>query len=157
MSRRRSAEKRLVIPDVKYGSKKVAKFMNYLMRHGKKSIAEGIVYKGLEKLSQLSKMDAVEAFNTALDNVRPKMEVRSRRIGGATYQVPVDVRDDRAMALSIRWVVAAAQSRPEKVMEDRLASELFDAFNQRGSAFKKKVDTEKMAESNRAFAHYKIN
>ena len=157
MSRRRSAEKRLVIPDVKYGNKKIAKFMNYLMRHGKKSIAERIVYKALEKLEHSSKVSAVEAFNNALDNVKPKMEVRSRRIGGATYQVPVDVRDERAMALSIRWLVAAAQSRPEKVMEDRLASELFDAFSQRGAAFKKKIDTEKMAESNRAFAHYKIN
>lgn len=156
MARRRRAEKRKIIPDVKYKSVVVAKFQNCLMKDGKKSTAESIFYGALDILAGMSKKPAIEAFTTAIDNVRPAMEVRSRRIGGATYQVPVEVRDQRSLALTIRWLIAASSSRGEKTMREKLGAELFEAFNGRGAAVKKKEDTHKMAESNRAFAHYKI-
>ena len=155
MSRRHSAVKRQILPDAKYGDKVVAKFTNCVMLDGKKSVAEGIVYGALETLAQKSKSDAVKSFHEALDNVKPVVEVRSRRVGGATYQVPVEVRTDRRQALAIRWLIDASRKRSESTMTDRLAAELLDALNNRGSAVKKREDTHKMAEANKAFSHYK--
>lgn len=155
MSRRRRAEKREVIPDAKYGDVVLAKFMNSLMFQGKKSVAERIVYGALERIESKAKRDPVQMFHEALDNVKPAIEVRSRRVGGATYQVPVEIRPDRRQALAIRWIIAAARGRNENTMEERLSAELLDAANNRGAAVKKREDTHRMAEANRAFSHYR--
>lgn len=155
MSRRHSAEKREIIPDPKYGDVTVSKFMNSIMRHGKKSVAEGIVYGAFDTIESRSKQDPVAVFRQALDNVMPSIEVRSRRVGGATYQVPVDVRPERRQALAIRWLISAARARNERTMVERLSGELLDAFNNRGSAVKKREDTHRMADANRAFSHYR--
>ena len=155
MSRRHSAEKRLINPDPKFGDLIVSKFMNNLMVQGKKSVAEGIVYGALESIQTKSKGDPLQMFHSALDNVAPSIEVRSRRVGGATYQVPVEVRAERRQALAIRWIITAARNRNEKTMVERLSGELLDASNNRGTAVKKREDTHKMAEANRAFSHYR--
>ena len=155
MSRRHSAEKREVIPDAKYGDVVIAKFMNSVMYDGKKSVAESIVYGALEAVEAKLKTDPLQVFRQALDNVAPAIEVRSRRAGGATYQVPVEVRSERRQALAIRWLIAAARGRNDKTMVDRLSAELMDAANNRGSAVKKREDTHRMAEANRAFSHYR--
>lgn len=156
MSRRHRAEKRQVLPDAKFGSIVVTKFMNNIMDHGKKAVAEGIVYGAFDIIEKKSKQNALEVFNEALENVKPLLEVRSRRVGGATYQVPVEVRTDRRQALAIRWLAGAASKRSENTMVERLANELLDAFANRGSAVKKREDTHKMAEANKAFSHYKF-
>lgn len=155
MSRRRSVAKRECLPDAKFGDLVLAKFINCLMYEGKKSVAEGIVYKALDRVHAKLSKNPLELFHMAMDNVRPALEVRSRRVGGATYQVPTDVRFDRAQALAIRWLIGASRKRSERTMEERLASELMDASNNRGTAVKKREDTHKMAEANRAFAHYR--
>lgn len=155
MSRRHAAEKRDIIPDPKFHDVVVAKFINNLMEDGKKSVAERIVYGAFDKMQARAKTDALRMFHEALDNVKPQLEVRSRRVGGATYQVPVEVRPDRRQALAIRWLIQAAVKRSEKTMTDRLAGELMDAANGRGTAFKKREDTLRMAEANRAFSHYR--
>jgi small subunit ribosomal protein S7 len=155
MSRRHRAEKREIIPDPKYADLVVTKFMNSLMYEGKKSAAESIVYGAFERMEKKAKRDALQLFHEALDNVKPALEVRSRRVGGATYQVPVEVRSDRRQALAIRWLITAARGRNENTMEERLSSELLDAANNRGSAVKKREDTHRMAEANRAFSHYR--
>ncbi len=155
MSRRHRAEKREIIPDPKYGDVVVTKFMNSLMEQGKKSVAEHIVYGALGRIEQKAKRDGLELFHEALNNVKPAIEVRSRRVGGATYQVPVEVRTDRRQALAIRWIISAARGRNENTMEERLSGELLDAANNRGTAVKKREDTHKMAEANRAFSHYR--
>jgi small subunit ribosomal protein S7 len=152
--RRRAAKKREIIPDSQYGSVLITKFINRLMYQGKKSIAETIVYAALADLAKVSKTDAVSAFEEALNNVRPQIEVRSRRVGGATYQVPVEVRSSRSFALAMKWVINYARSRHGRTMVEKLSAELVDAFNKRGAARKEKEDVQKMAESNRAFAHY---
>ncbi len=154
--RRRAAKKREVFPDAKYGSVLVAKFVNQLMYAGKKSIAEKIMYGALDELAKMTKVNAVEAFEEAVNNVRPQLEVRSRRVGGATYQVPVEVRTSRSFALGIRWIITYSRGRHGKTMMEKLAAELNDAFNKRGASVKKREDVRKMAESNRAFAHYKM-
>jgi len=155
MSRRHRAEKRDIIPDPKYGDLVLTKFMNSLMYEGKKSAAERIVYGALEKIESKAKRDAIQMFHEALDNVKPAIEVRSRRVGGATYQVPVEVRMDRRQALAIRWIITAARGRNENTMEERLSGELLDAANNRGTAVKRREDTHRMAEANRAFSHYR--
>jgi small subunit ribosomal protein S7 len=155
MSRRHAAEKRVINPDPKFGDLIVGKFMNNLMEDGKKSVAEGIVYGAFEAIQTKAKQDPVQLFHAALQNVAPAIEVRSRRVGGATYQVPVEVRPDRRQALAIRWIITAARGRNEKTMVERLSAELLDAGNNRGSAVKKREDTHKMAEANRAFSHYR--
>ena len=155
MSRRHSAEKREVIPDAKYHDVILAKFMNAIMYDGKKSVAEGIVYGALEMIEGKTKQNPLTVFQQALDNVMPSIEVRSRRVGGATYQVPVEVRTSRRQALGIRWIISAARERNERTMTERLSSELLDASNNRGNAVKKREDTHKMAEANRAFSHYR--
>ena len=155
MSRRHSAEKRVVNPDPKFGDVVISKFMNAVMEQGKKSVAENIVYGAFERMEQKAKSDPVQLFRTALDNVMPAVEVRSRRVGGATYQVPVEVRPERRQALAIRWLITAARARNENTMVDRLSGELLDAANNRGTAVKKREDTHKMAEANRAFSHYR--
>jgi small subunit ribosomal protein S7 len=155
MSRRHKAEKREVIPDAKYGDVVLAKFMNSIMYEGKKSVAEQIVYGAFDIIEQKSKQEALPMFKQALDNVAPAIEVRSRRVGGATYQVPVEVRPERRQALAIRWIINAARGRNDKTMVDRLSAELMDAANNRGNAVKKREDTHRMAEANRAFAHYR--
>ncbi|RUV04010.1 30S ribosomal protein S7 [Mesorhizobium sp. M6A.T.Cr.TU.017.01.1.1] len=155
MSRRHSAEKREINPDPKFGDLIVTKFMNAVMYDGKKSVAETIVYGALDQVHSKTKQEPVTVFHQALDNVAPHVEVRSRRVGGATYQVPVDVRPERRQALAIRWLIAAARNRNETTMVDRLSGELMDAANNRGTAVKKREDTHKMAEANRAFAHYR--
>ncbi|MEL6206726.1 MAG: 30S ribosomal protein S7 [Pseudomonadota bacterium] len=155
MSRRHSAEKREVLPDAKFGDKVLTKFMNNLMIDGKKSVAERIVYSALDRVEQRIKRSPIEVFAEALDNVKPAVEVRSRRVGGATYQVPVEVRPERREALAIRWLIEAARKRNENTMEERLAGELVDAVNSRGSAVKKREDTHKMADANKAFSHYR--
>jgi small subunit ribosomal protein S7 len=155
MSRRHSAEKRDIIPDAKFGDVVVAKFMNTIMYEGKKSVAEAIVYGALENVEAKAKTDPLAVFKQALENVAPSIEVRSRRVGGATYQVPSEVRADRRQALAIRWIIGAARDRNDKTMVDRLAAELLDASNNRGAAVKKREDTHRMAEANRAFAHYR--
>ena len=155
MSRRHSAEKRQVNPDPKFNDIVLTKFMNAVMEQGKKSTAERIVYGALEKMETKAKADPIQLFHDALNNVMPSVEVRSRRVGGATYQVPVEVRTERRQALAIRWIIAAARGRNENTMVDRLSSELFDAANNRGSAVKKREDTHKMADANRAFSHYR--
>ena len=155
MSRRHAAEKREVLPDAKYGDRVVTKFMNNLMVDGKKSVAETIVYSALDRVKTRLKREPIEIFHEALDNVKPSVEVRSRRVGGATYQVPVEVRPERAQALAIRWLITAARARSENTMEERLAGELADAVNGRGTAVKKREDTHKMADANKAFSHYR--
>ena len=155
MSRRRRAEKREVLPDPKFGDLTLTKFMNYLMYDGKKSAAETIVYGALDIVEDKIKREPVRVFHEALENVAPSVEVRSRRVGGATYQVPVEVRPERRKALAIRWLVAAARARNENTMRERLAGELMDASGNRGSAVKKREDTHRMADANRAFSHYR--
>lgn len=155
MSRRHSAEKREINPDPKFGDLIVTKFMNAVMYDGKKSVAETIVYGALDQVQDKTKQEPVAVFHQALENVAPHVEVRSRRVGGATYQVPVDVRPERRQALAIRWLITAARNRNETTMVDRLSGELMDAANNRGTAVKKREDTHKMAEANRAFAHYR--
>lgn len=155
MSRRRAAEKREILPDAKYGDQVVAKFMNCMMKQGKKSVAEKIVYDAFDQVKGKTGRDSVELFHEAVDKVKPSVEVRSRRVGGATYQVPVEVRAERAQALSIRWIINAARARSEHTMTDRLAGELMDAVQDRGSAVKKREDTHKMADANKAFAHFR--
>ena len=155
MSRRHSAERREILPDAKYGDAVISKFMNNLMHDGKKSVAEGIVYGALSRVEAKARKAPVEVFHEALDNVKPSVEVRSRRVGGATYQVPVEVRPERREALAIRWLIKASRARNENTMEERLAGELLDAANMRGSAVKKREDTHKMADANKAFSHYR--
>jgi small subunit ribosomal protein S7 len=155
MSRRHRAEKREVIPDAKYGNVVLAKFMNSVMYEGKKSVAEQIVYGAFDQIEAKAKQEPLAVFQSALENVMPAIEVRSRRVGGATYQVPVEVRPERRQALAIRWLIQAARSRNDKTMVDKLSSELMDAANNRGNAVKKREDTHKMAEANRAFSHYR--
>jgi small subunit ribosomal protein S7 len=155
MSRRHSAEKREVIPDAKFGDLVVAKFMNSIMYDGKKSVAEAIVYGAFSNIESKLKSDPLAVFKQALENVAPTIEVRSRRVGGATYQVPVEVRSERRQALAIRWIINASRDRNDKTMMDRLSAELMDAANNRGNAVKKREDTHRMAEANRAFSHYR--
>jgi len=155
MSRRHSAQRREILPDPKFGDETVAKFINMVMRSGKKSISERIVYGALAEIAGKRTEEPLEVFKSALDNVRPRVEVKSRRVGGATYQVPVEVRPSRRTALAMRWLVDAARSRGEKTMGKRLAGELMDAFDNRGNAVKKREDTHRMAEANRAFSHYR--
>jgi len=155
MSRRHRAEKREIIPDPKYKNEVVTKFMNSVMHDGKKSVAEAIVYGAMGLIETKTKQDPLGVFRTALDNVMPQIEVRSRRVGGATYQVPVEVRPDRRQALAIRWLLTAARGRNEKTMTEKLSGELLDAANNRGNAVKKREDTHRMAEANRAFSHYR--
>jgi small subunit ribosomal protein S7 len=153
--RRSLAAKREVLPDPKYGSRLVAKFVNIMMIRGKKSTAESIMYHALTSVEERSKQEALKMFKTAIENVKPAVEVKSRRVGGSTYQVPVEVRPDRRTSLAMRWVIGAARRRPERSMADKLAAELLDAANNRGTAVKKREDTHKMAEANKAFAHYR--
>ena len=155
MSRRRAADKRDVIPDAKFGDTVLAKFINSVMEHGKKGVAERIVYGALEKISKKVSQDALRVFHDAVENVKPTVEVRSRRVGGATYQVPVEVRPERRQALAFRWLVTNARGRNESTMVDRLSAELLDASANRGGAVKKREDTHRMAEANRAFSHYR--
>jgi small subunit ribosomal protein S7 len=155
MSRRHRAERREVNPDPKYNDLIVSKFMNSIMKQGKKSVAERIVYGALDTMQAKAKANPIQLFHQALENVMPAVEVRSRRVGGATYQVPVEVRNERRQALAIRWLIAAARGRNENTMQERLSGELLDAANNRGTAVKKREDTHKMAEANRAFSHYR--
>jgi len=155
MSRRHRAEKREVFPDPKFGDQVVSKFMSCIMLDGKKSVAEGIVYGAMDVIEERIKQDPIGVFHEALDNVKPAIEVRSRRVGGATYQVPIEVRDERRQALAIRWLIDAARNRSENTMVERLSGELLDASNNRGSAVKKREDTHRMAEANKAFSHYR--
>ena len=155
MSRRRRADKREVLPDPKFGDLVVTKFMNYVMYEGKKAVAENIIYGAFDTIAAKTKQDPLIVFHEALRNVSPALEVRSRRVGGATYQVPVEVRTDRSRALAIRWLITAARARNEPTMQGRLSGELMDAANNRGSAVKKREDTHKMADANRAFSHYR--
>ena len=155
MSRRHAAEKREVLPDAKYGDRVLTKFMNNLMIDGKKSVAETIVYNALDRVEDKIKRAPVEVFHEALDNIQPSVEVRSRRVGGATYQVPVEVRPERRQALAIRWLIEAARKRSENTMGERLYREFLDASENRGNAIKKREDTHRMAEANRAFSHYR--
>ena len=155
MARRRRPEKREILPDPRYGDLILSKFMNSVMLDGKKSVAEGIVYGALETVETRAKREPVGVFHDALNNIKPGIEVRSRRVGGATYQVPVEVRPERGQALAIRWLISAARARSEHTMAGRLSGELLDAANNRGNAVKKKDDVHRMAEANKAFAHYK--
>ncbi|MDZ3838831.1 MAG: 30S ribosomal protein S7 [Rhodospirillales bacterium] len=155
MSRRRAAEKRDILPDPKYGDMLLTKFTNGLMLDGKKSIAERTVYGALDLMEKRTRQDPLKTFHEALENVRPILEVRSRRVGGATYQVPVEVRATRRQSLAIRWIVDVARKRSENTMVERLAGELLDAANNRGAAVKKREDTHRMAEANKAFSHYR--
>ena len=155
MARRRRPEKREILPDPKFGDEVLSKFMNSVMYDGKKSVAELIVYGAMETVETRAKRDPVGVFHDALNNIKPGIEVRSRRVGGATYQVPVEVRPERAQALAIRWLISAARSRSENTMSARLSGELLDASNNRGNAVKKREDTHRMAEANRAFSHYR--
>ena len=156
MPRRRSPEKRKILPDPKYKDIIVAKFMNHIMKDGKKSVAEKIVYGAFNKIDEISKTDPVELFKKALDTIGPMVEVKSRRVGGATYQVPIEVRPSRRQALAMRWLVEAARKRNEKSMDHRLAGELADAAEGKGSAVKKKEDVHRMAEANKAFSHFRF-
>ncbi|WP_341896896.1 30S ribosomal protein S7 [Ferrovibrio terrae] len=155
MSRRHAAEKREILPDPKFGDLVLTKFMNMLMYEGKKSVAEAIIYGALDRIKSKTGNDPVKMFHDALNNVKPAIEVRSRRVGGATYQVPVEVRHDRGQALAIRWLISAARGRGENTMIDRLSGELLDAANNRGGSVKKREDTHRMAEANKAFSHYR--
>jgi len=155
MSRRRAAVKREVLPDPKFGDAVVTKFMNCLMHEGKKSAAESIVYGAFDRIQKRSGQDPLQVFHEALTNVRPAVEVRSRRVGGATYQVPIEVRTDRSQALAIRWLIGSSRNRSENTMEERLSGELLDAANNRGVAVKRREDTHRMADANKAFSHYR--
>ena len=155
MSRRRAATKREVLPDHQYKDIILTKFMNRIMYDGKKTIAEKIVYDAIEKIKSKSKDDPINVFNDAINNIKPTIEVRSRRVGGATYQVPMEVRPKRAQTLAMKWIVASALKRSEKTMKERIASEIIDAHNNKGNAVKKREETHKMAESNRAFSHFR--
>ena len=155
MPRRRVAAKRQILPDPKYHDKLVTKFINKIMWEGKKSIAESIVYNSFARIERDTKSDPLKLFRTALDNIKPVLETKSRRVGGSTYQVPVEVKPDRRISLAMRWLIGFARDRKEHSMEERIAAELMDAANNRGSAVKKKEDTHKMAEANKAFAHYR--
>ena len=155
MARRRRPEKRIILPDPKYGDEVLSKFMNSVMLDGKKAVAELIVYGAMETVEQRAKREPIGVFHDALNNIKPGIEVRSRRVGGATYQVPVEVRPERAQALAIRWLIGAARNRSEHTMSARLSGELLDASNNRGNAVKKREDTHRMAEANRAFSHYR--
>ena len=155
MPRRRVAAKRQILPDPKYKDKLVAKFINKIMWEGKKSKAEAIVYRSFDAIEKKTKTDPLKVFRAALDNIKPVIETKSRRVGGATYQVPVEVRPDRKMSLAMRWLISYSRERKEHSMEERIAAELIDAANNRGAAVKKKEDTHKMAEANKAFAHYR--
>ena len=155
MSRRRAAVKREILPDPKFGDTVITRLMNAIMYHGKKSAAETIVYGAFDDIQRRSKGDPVKMFHDALENVKPQIEVRSRRVGGATYQVPVEVRAERAQALALRWIIEISRKRSENTMVERLAGELLDAANNRGTAVKKREDTHKMAEANKAFSHYR--
>ncbi|MEN8182999.1 MAG: 30S ribosomal protein S7 [Myxococcota bacterium] len=155
MPRRREVPKRRIQPDPKYGDRLVGRFTNVLMRDGKKSTAERIIYGAFEVIESKTRNDPLQMFRRALDNVRPRVEVKSRRVGGATYQVPIEVRPERATSLAMRWVAQYSRSRPGKSMRDRLANELIDAANERGESVKKREDTHRMAEANKAFAHYR--
>ena len=155
MSRRHAAEKRETLPDAKYGDRVLTKFMNNLMHDGKKSVAESIVYGAMDRVESRLKKSPIDVFHEALDNIKPSVEVRSRRVGGATYQVPVEVRPERREALAIRWLIDASRKRNENTMQERLAGELIDAVNSRGTAVKKREDTHKMADANKAFSHYR--
>ncbi|HEY7716484.1 MAG TPA: 30S ribosomal protein S7 [Candidatus Binatia bacterium] len=155
MPRKGEVRKREILPDPKYGDKVVARFVNTIMARGKKSVAESIFYRSLDIVTAKTKEDSLGVFKRAIENTRPAVEVRSRRVGGATYQVPVEVRPQRRLSLSMRWLIDAARERAEKSMEEKLAAELIDAANNRGTAIKKKEDTHRMAEANRAFAHYR--
>lgn len=155
MSRRRAAEKRPVTPDSKYSSKVVAKFIARMMVDGKKSVSRKCVYGAMDFLAQKTEKEALEVFLKAVDNIKPAVEVKSRRVGGSTYQIPVEVRDSRKEALSMRWIIAAARKRNGKTMASKLGAELLDAFNSTGTAFKKKEDVHRMAEANKAFSHYR--
>jgi len=155
MPRKREVRKREILPDPKYHDALIAKFINGIMRRGKKSVAEHTFYRSLDLIKERTQSDPLKTFKQAMDNVRPLIEVRPRRVGGATYQVPVEVRPSRKMALAIRWIIGYAKQRSEKTMEEKLAGELIDAANNRGAAIKKREDTHKMAEANKAFAHYR--
>ncbi|WP_242346524.1 30S ribosomal protein S7 [Anaeromyxobacter terrae] len=155
MPRRREVEKRKILPDPKFQDRVVAKFVNNLMREGKKSTGERIIYGAFDQVEQKLKDDPLKIFKKALDNVKPVVEVKSRRVGGATYQVPVEVRQDRRTALAMRWLIDYSKARGEKTMQEKLAGEIIDAANNRGNAVKKREDTHKMAEANKAFAHYR--
>lgn len=155
MSRRRAAEKRKILPDAKFGNSVVAKFINCLMKAGKKSIAEKALYQALEEIERKLKQNAIEVFLEAVENVKPAVEVRSRRVGGATYQVPTEVRPVRRLALAIKWIIEAARSRKEKTIMLKLAAEIMDAYKKQGEAYKKRENTHKMADANKAFAHYR--
>ncbi|MGB9430487.1 MAG: 30S ribosomal protein S7 [Gammaproteobacteria bacterium] len=155
MSRRKQADKRTILPDPKFGSEKLAKFVNMVMKSGKKAVAERIVYGALDQIGGKRGGDPMEVLGKALDNVRPMVEVKSRRVGGATYQVPVEVRATRQQALAMRWIIESARARTEKSMPQRLANELMEASENRGNAVKKREDVHRMAEANKAFAHYR--
>ena len=155
MSRRRQADKREILPDAKFADITLAKFMNVMMYDGKKSVAEGTVYDALDRIAVRTRAEPLRVFHDALNNVRPYVEVRSRRVGGATYQVPVEVRPERSQALAIRWLITASRARSERTMMERLSNELMDAAQQRGTAIKKREDTHRMAEANKAFSHYR--
>jgi small subunit ribosomal protein S7 len=155
MSRRRQADKREILPDAKFADITLAKFMNVMMVDGKKSVAEGTVYEALDRIAVRTRAEPLRVFHDALNNVRPYVEVRSRRVGGATYQVPVEVRPERSQALAIRWLITASRGRSERTMMERLSNELMDAAQQRGTAIKKREDTHRMAEANKAFSHYR--
>tara|TARA_B110000014_G_C19618494_1_gene327082 strand:- start:79 stop:549 length:471 start_codon:yes stop_codon:yes gene_type:complete len=155
MSRKKQAPKRIFYPDPKYGSLTLAKFINFVMYDGKKTTSEKIIYDALEKIKNKTKEDPIKIFNDAIENIRPNLEVRSRRVGGATYQVPQEVKPKRSQTLALRWLLDASRKRKNKTMSDKLFNELLDASQRKGSAFKKREDTHKMAESNKAFAHYR--
>jgi small subunit ribosomal protein S7 len=155
MSRRRAAEKRPVTPDSKYTSKVVAKFISRMMIDGKRSVSRKCIYGAMDYLAAKTEKEALEVFTKAIDNVKPSVEVKSRRVGGSTYQIPIEVRDSRKEALSMRWLIAAARKRNGKTMSQKLGAELLDAYNSTGTAFKKKEDVHRMAEANKAFSHYK--
>ena len=155
MSRKKRAPKRIFYPDAKYGSLLLSKFINFIMYDGKKSAAEKLIYKALDQISKKTKEEPIKVFNDAINNIRPTLEVRSRRVGGATYQVPVEVKTKRSQTLALRWLLDATRKRKNKTMSDKLINELMDAYNKKGSAIKKREDTHKMAESNKAFAHFR--
>ena len=155
MSRKKRAPKRIFYPDARYRSTVLAKFINFIMYHGKKNTAEKVIYSALDQIQKKTKEDPIKIFNEAINNVRPNLEVRSRRVGGATYQVPVEVNTKRSQTLALRWLLEASRKRKNKTMSDKLFNELMDAYQKKGSAIKKREDTHKMAESNKAFAHYR--
>ena len=155
MSRKKQAPKKISYPDPKYGSLALAKFINFVMYDGKKTTAEKIIYSALDRIKVKTKEDPIKIFNDAINNIRPNLEVRSRRVGGATYQVPVEVKANRSQALAIRWLIDASRKRKDKKMSDKIFNEIYDAYQNKGSAIKKKEDMHKMAESNKAFAHFR--